>query len=63
MTAPMYATNRKALRRWVEERLTLTDRVDGGIDARFVYDGSTCSNMGRALRFIYRVSLGPRDHV
>ena len=61
MSAPLYATNRKALRRWVEERLTLTERPDGGIDARFVYDGSTCSNMGRALRFMYYVSLGTRE--
>ena len=56
-----YSTNTRALRRWAAERLTLTPREDGSIDALFRYEGTTCSNMGHPLRFEYRVRLGPRD--
>ncbi|SPF51943.1 conserved hypothetical protein [Candidatus Sulfopaludibacter sp. SbA4] len=61
---PASATNLKALKRWAAERLTLEARPDGVIDARFRYDGTTCTtctNMGRPLAFDYRVQLGPRD--
>ena len=57
---PDYMTSTNALRRWADERLTLKTHDDGSIDAVFRYDGSTCSNMGRALAFEYRVTLGPR---
>lgn len=56
-----YTVNRKALERWSKERLTLTPRADGSIDAIFRYDGTTCTNMGRPLAFLYSVTLGPRD--
>lgn len=56
-----YSINPKALRRWAEERLTLTTRKDGTIEARFRYEGTTCTNMGRELAFDYRVVLGPRE--
>ena len=55
-----YTVNKKALRRWAAERLTLTPRDDGSIDALFRYEGTTCSNMGHPLRFDYHVELGPR---
>lgn len=55
-----YRTNKKALQRWAEERLTLRTEPDGGVDAVFRYDGTTCTNMGRPLSFLYRVKLGPR---
>ena len=55
-----YTVNRKALRRWAAERLTLTRRDDGSIDALFRYEGTTCTNMGRPLHFDYHVHLGPR---
>jgi hypothetical protein len=58
---PSYRTSRKALQRWARERLTLTLRDDDGVDARFRYDGTTCTNMGRELSFLYEVTLGPRD--
>lgn len=58
-TPPAYATSVRALRRWADERLTITPRDDGSFDAVFRYDGSTCSNMGRTLAFEYRVTLGP----
>jgi len=56
-----YGTNVKALQRWAAERLTITQAADGSIAATFLYDGTTCSNMGRPLAFLYRVTLGPRD--
>ena len=55
-----YGTSTRALSRWAAERLTMMNRADGGIDAVFRYEGSTCSNMGRALRFDYHVRLGSR---
>lgn len=58
---PAYATSVRALRRWAGERLTLTPHQDGSVDAVFRYDGSTCSNTGRALAFEYHVQLGPPD--
>ncbi|MFY9725546.1 MAG: hypothetical protein WB579_00870 [Bryobacteraceae bacterium] len=59
--APGYSTNRKALRRWAAERLTISRRDDGTTGARFHYQGTTCTNMGRPLEFDYRVSLGRRE--
>jgi hypothetical protein len=55
-----YEVNAKALRRWADERLTLDFRDDGTIDATFRYEGTTCRNMGRTMRFVYTVKLGPR---
>jgi len=55
-----YSTNPKALRRWAAERLVLTPKEDGTIEARFRYDGVTCTNMGTPLAFDYRVRLGSR---
>ena len=57
-----YSTSRKALKRWAAERLVLADGGDGAVVARFRYDGTTCTNMGRALVFEYRVKLGPREN-
>jgi hypothetical protein len=58
--AAAYTVNARALRRWAAERLTLTPRADGGTDALFRYEGTTCSNMGHPLRFEYHVRLGRR---
>ncbi|MGO9516391.1 MAG: hypothetical protein ACLPND_05050 [Candidatus Korobacteraceae bacterium] len=55
-----YTVNRKALQRWAEERLAIAPQPDGSIEASFRYDGTTCTNMGRPLAFIYKVKLGPR---
>jgi len=54
-----YSVNTKALKRWAEERLTLKAREDGSIDAVFRYEGTTCTNMGRPLTYLYNVKLGP----
>ena len=55
-----YTVNRKALQRWAEERLAIAPQPDGSMVATFRYDGTTCTNMGRPLAFIYKVKLGPR---
>jgi hypothetical protein len=55
-----YSVNRKALKRWAEERLSIAECEDGSLDAVFRYDGTTCTNMGRPLTFHYNVKLGPR---
>ena len=55
-----YTVNRKALKRWAEERLSLRENQDGSLDALFRYDGTTCTNTGRPLTFHYNVKLGPR---
>jgi hypothetical protein len=56
-----YTVKTKALKRWADERLSLQQRADGGIDALFRYEGTTCTNMGRPLTFHYHVSLGPPE--
>jgi hypothetical protein len=55
-----YNVNRKALQRWARDRLSLSTAPDGSIDAVFRYEGTTCTNMGRPLTFLYIVKLGPR---
>jgi hypothetical protein len=59
--AASYSVNTRALARWAADRLSLATRPDGAIEARFRYDGTTCSNMGRPLAFQYDVVLGPAD--
>jgi len=56
-----YSVNRRALKRWAEERLSLHVNKDGSLDALFRYDGTTCTDMGRPLTFHYNVKLGPRS--
>ena len=60
-TGPRYAVSVRALKRWAQERLLLDVHADGTVDARFRYDGTTCTNMGRPLAFDYAVTLGPRE--
>jgi len=55
-----YSTSRRALERWAADRLTIQTHADGSMDVLFRYDGTTCTNMGRALAFDYHVTLGPR---
>jgi hypothetical protein len=56
-----YQVNAKALRRWAAERLTIEERANGAIEARFRYDGTTCNNLGHPLAFEYLVELGPLE--
>jgi hypothetical protein len=55
-----YTVHRKALQRWSEERLAMRSGPNGEIEATFRYDGTTCTNMGQPLTFVYNVKLGPR---
>ena len=55
-----YSVNRRALKRWAQERLSMQTHPDGSLDLVFRYDGTTCTNMGRPLAFCYNVKLGPR---
>jgi hypothetical protein len=55
-----YTVNRKALRRWADSRLTVDERENGVLEARFQFEGTTCSNLGQPLHFEYLVTLGPR---
>lgn len=48
---PEYTFAVRALRRWREERLTLTPRDGGGWRARFHFDGSTCGNVAFVLHY------------
>jgi hypothetical protein len=59
--AARYSVSLKALRRWSAERLSISTRADGTLDAVFRYEGTTCTNMGRPLEFHYHVTLGPRS--
>jgi hypothetical protein len=56
-----YSVAPEVLRRWAEQRLRLRVLEDGGVEARFRYDGTTCSNMGRPLAFDYEIRLAPRE--
>lgn len=52
-----YSVNVRALRKWAVERVQLNPRDDGRVEAVFRFDGTTCSNLGQALAFDYRVTL------
>lgn len=52
-----YSVSTRALQKWARERVTIARRDDGTTEARFRFDGTTCSNMGRPLAFDYVVSL------
>ena len=54
-----YSVNSRALRKWSQERLTLRMLPDSSIEAHFRYDGTTCSNMGQPLQFLYQIRLSP----
>jgi hypothetical protein len=56
-----YSVSLKALKRWSDERLTIETRDDGRVAALFRYEGTSCTSMGRPLRFHYHVMLGRRE--
>jgi hypothetical protein len=61
-TAPAtYSVGPRVLERWSEQRLQLVVREDGGVEATFRYDGTTCSNLGQPFVFEYRVRLASRE--
>lgn len=54
-----YSVNSRALRKWSGERLSLGELPDGSVEARFRYEGTTCSNLGQPLAYDYFVKLAP----
>ncbi len=52
-----YSVNARALQKWSQERLHLERLTNGTVEARFHYEGTTCSNLGRPLEFYYHVKL------
>ena len=52
-----YAFPEKTLAKWSRERLTIEERPDSGIAARFRFDGITCSSLGLPLAFDYSIEL------
>ena len=56
-----YSINARALRKWSQEFLSLKVFPDGAVEARFRYEGTTCSNLGKPLAYDYRVRLLPPE--
>jgi hypothetical protein len=56
-----YTFNLKALRKWSEERLVIEPAADRSLRARFRYEGTTCSNLGQPIQYVYDVTLGRPD--
>jgi hypothetical protein len=54
-----YSVNERALRKWSLDRLQLRIRDDRSVEARFRYDGTTCSNLGQPIKYEYLVRLTP----
>jgi hypothetical protein len=52
-----YSINSRALRKWSQERLKLQFLEDQSVEARFRYEGTTCSNLGRPLAYDYVLKL------
>jgi hypothetical protein len=52
-----YSLNSRALNKWSRERLDLRAIENGKIEARFRYEGTTCSNLGRPLAYDYVIKL------
>lgn len=57
--AAVYSVNARALKKWAQERVRLEHRKDGAVEARFHFDGTTCSNLGLPLAFDYHLTLEP----
>ncbi len=53
---PHYAFPLRALNRWRDERIVLHDQPDGGVCARFHFEGSTCGNIPFNLGYVVRVA-------
>ena len=56
-----YTISPTALRKWSRDRLRLNLLESGHIDAEFHYEGTTCSNLGHPLEFVYRIRLGSAE--
>lgn len=52
-----YTVGHRALQKWAGERVRIARHGDGSAEARFRFDGTTCSNSGQPLAFDYVVTL------
>lgn len=52
-----YTIGASALRKWSQERLQISFLDDESVEAEFRFEGTTCSNLGKPLEFLYRVKL------
>ena len=57
-----YSINPRALKKWSQERLQLRMLQDRSVEARFRYEGTTCSNLGRPLAYDYVIKLDGPDN-
>ncbi len=55
-----YSVHKKALRKWTEARLNLREEGDAMV-AEFLYEGTTCSNMGHPLQYMYSITVAGSD--
>ncbi|MEJ2104520.1 MAG: hypothetical protein P8X47_08095 [Ignavibacteriaceae bacterium] len=56
-----YKVGLKALQKWSSDRLELRILEDNSVEAKFRYEGTTCSNMGRSIKFDYFIKLSPPE--
>jgi len=56
-----YSVKPRALEKWSHERLQMKILADRSVEARFRYDGTTCSNLGRPLQYEYFITLNPPE--
>ncbi len=52
-----FAFPEKALSRWSRDHLTLSKTADGSVHARFLYHGTTCTNLGVPVTIPFDVDL------
>jgi hypothetical protein len=52
-----YTFPERALSKWSRERLSIAKQPGGRLDARFRFDGTTCSSLGMPLAFNFDVEL------
>lgn len=57
-----YSINLRALRKWSQERLKLRRTGANSVEAKFRYEGTTCSNLGRPLAYDYLIKLEGADY-
>jgi hypothetical protein len=57
-----YKVSAKTLRKWADEKLLINVLKDNSVEAKFRYEGTTCSNMGHKIEFDYLIKLSsPSD--
>ncbi len=54
-----YSVGVKALKKWAEQKLQINISDDYSVEAKFLFEGTTCSNLGHSLEFEYHIKLSP----